>query len=236
MANPALNDKVWNRIGAITDESKMTIEGTINKSGLLILLTIAGASVGWNLQSGLLLIAGVIATLILSLVMIFKPHTATYLSQAYAITEGLLLGSISSMYALKYPGIVSNALIGTVSCFVVMLALYKYKIIRVTEKFRTVLIAATGAIALTYLISMIMGMFGSEIPMIHEASPLGIAFSVIVVGVAAFNLMLDFDMIENSFNQSAPKYMEWYCSFALLLTLVWLYLEILRLLSKLNRK
>lgn len=236
MANPALNDKIWNRMGAITDESKMTIEGTINKSGILILITMIGAFVGWNLHSSLLMIAGVVFTLVLSLVMIFKPHTAVYLSQPYALIEGILLGSISSLYSVLYPGIVSNALLGTVSCFVVMLAMYRFKIIRVNEKFRNVIIAATFAIGITYLINMIMGFFGSEIPMIHQSSPLGIAFSVIVVGVAAFNLMLDFDMIENSFNQNAPKFMEWYCGFALLLTLVWLYLEILRLLSKLNKK
>lgn len=236
MANPAFNDKIWNRIGEVTETSKMTIEGTINKSGILILLTMAGAFAGWSLHSSLIMIVGVIATLILSLVIIFKPHTASYLSQPYAVIEGLLLGSISSMYSVLYPGIVSNALVGTVSCLVVMLALYRFKIIRVTEQFRSVMMAATMAIALTYLINMIMGIFGTEIPMIHQSSPLGIGFSVIVVGVAAFNLLLDFDRIENAYNQGAPKFMEWYCGFAMLLTLVWLYLEILRLLSKLNKK
>ncbi len=236
MSSPALNEKTWGKIRDVTTEGTMTIEGTINKSGLLILMTIAGAYLGWNMNSPVMMIASLIATLILSIVIIFKPPTAAYLSQPYAIIEGLLLGSISSVYAVRYPGIVSNALIGTICCFVLMLALYRFRIIRVTEKFRTVIIVATGAIALTYVVSMIMGMFGSSIPMIHDSTPMGIAFSVLVVGVASFNLMLDFDMIEQANARQSPKFMEWYCGFALLLTLVWLYLEMLRLMSKLNRK
>ncbi len=236
MSSPALNEKIWNRVKDVTTEGAMTIEGTINKSGILILLTIAGAALGWNLNSGFILFSTLIINLILSLVIIFKPPTASYLSQPYAVIEGLLLGSISSVYAMKYPGIVTNTLFATLSCFVVMLALYRFRIIRVTEQFRTVIMVATGAIAVTYLINMVMSFFGTSLPMIHEASTAGIIFSVVVVGVAAFNLMLDFDMIEQAQARQAPKYMEWYCGFALLLTLVWLYLEILRLLSKLNRK
>jgi uncharacterized YccA/Bax inhibitor family protein len=236
MSSPALNEKTWGKIRDVTTEGTMTIQGTINKSGILILLTMGGAYLGWNMQSGVLLIGSLIINLILALVMIFKPHTASYLSQPYAIMEGLLLGSISAVYSFRYPGIVTNTLIGTLSCFVVMLALYRFRIIRVTEQFRTVIVAATGAIVLTYIVSMVMGFFGSSIPMIHEATPMGIAFSVLVVGVAAFNLMLDFDMIEQANARQAPKYMEWYCGFALLLTLVWLYLEMLRLMSKLSKK
>ena len=236
MSSPALNEKTWGRIRDVTDEGTMTIQGTINKSGLLILMTIAGACLGWNMNSPVIMIAAFITTLILSIIVIFKPKTATFLSQPYAILEGLLLGSISAVYAFQYPGIVTNTLIGTLSCFVLMLALYRFRIIRVTEQFRTVIIVATGAIALTYIVNLVMGFFGTSIPMIHDASPMGIAFSVLVVGVASFNLMLDFDMIEQANARQAPKFMEWYCGFALLLTLVWLYLEMLRLMSKLNRK
>ncbi len=240
MSSPALNEKTWGKIRDasvdVTNTATMTIEGTINKSGILILLTILGAYFGWNMNSPVIMIAGFVATLILSLVIIFKPTTAPFLSQAYAVIEGLLLGSISAVYAFRYPGIVTNTLIGTLSCFVLMLALYRFRIIRVTEKFRTVILVATGAIALTYLISFVMSFFGNAIPMIHDASPMGIAFSVIVVGVASFNLMLDFDMIEQAYARKAPKFMEWYCGFALLLTLVWLYLEMLRLMSKLSKK
>lgn len=236
MSSPALNDKVWNRIGAAETTDTMTLEGTINKSGILILLTVIGACVGWNMQSPVIMIGGTIATLILALFCIFKPQTASYLSQPYALIEGLLLGSISAIYSFKYPGIVTNTLFATIGCFILMLALYRFQIIRVTEKFRTVIVVATGAIALTYVANLIMGFFGTSIPMIHQATPMGIAFSVIVTGVAAFNLMLDFDMIEQAHARKAPKFMEWYCGFALLLTLVWLYIEMLRLMSKLNKK
>lgn len=236
MSSPALNEKTWGRVKDYATQDVMTIEGTINKSGILILLTVAGAYFGWNAGSFPLLLGSVLATLILSLVIIFKPHTASYLSQAYALLEGFLLGSISSVYAFKYPGIVTNALFGTMGCFALMLVLYRTGIIRVNEKFRMVIVAATGAIALTYIINLVMGFFGSSIPMIHESTPIGIGFSVVVVGVAAFNLMLDFDMIEQAHARKAPKFMEWYCGFALLLTLVWLYIEMLRLMSKLNKK
>ena len=140
------------------------------------------------------------------------------------------------MFNYRYPGIATNAMILTLSCLVLMLGLYKFKIITVTEKLRSVIMAATLAIGVTYLISMVMGFFGSQIPMIHESSPIGIGFSVIVVGVAAFNLLLDFDMIERAQMQGSPKYMEWYGAFALLVTLVWLYLEMLRLLGKIQKK
>lgn len=236
MSSPALNEKVWNRIKDVATEGTMTIEGTINKSGILILLTIAGAAVSWNTHSTGLLYGTLLVNFIMALVMIFNPPTASYLSQPYAFIEGLLLGSISSVYAMSYPGVVTNTLIGTVSCFMIMLVLYRTRLIRVTERVRTVIVAATGAIVLTYIINMVMSFFGNSLPMIHEASPMGIAFSVIVVGVASFNLLLDFDMIEQAHARQAPKYMEWYCGFALLLTLVWLYLEMLRLMSKLSKR
>jgi uncharacterized YccA/Bax inhibitor family protein len=236
MANPAFSEKALNRISTLSDTSKMTIHGTINKTGFLLLFVIAGATLGWDSQSSLLLISSFIANLVLAMLIIFGPQRAPYLSQTYALSEGILLGSISSMYANLYPGIVSNALLLTISCLGVMLMLYRFKVIQVTDKLRSIIMTATIAIAVTYFISMIMGFFGSSIPMIHQSTPIGIAFSVIVVGVAAFNLLLDFDMIERANAQGAPKFMEWYGGFALLVTLVWLYLEILRLLSKLNRK
>lgn len=236
MANPSFNEKLLQRISVIESSSDMTVEGTVNKTGILLLLAACGAYFGWNTSSAGLLIAALIATLVLSLIIIFGPHRAAFLSQPYALAEGFLLGSISSMYQFKYPGIVSNALILTFGCLAVMLVLYKYRIIHVTEKFRSIIVAATLAIALTYFISMIMGFFGHSMTMIHESSPLGIAFSVVVVGVAAMNLLLDFDMIDKLARQRSPKVIEWYGGFALLVTIVWLYIEILRLLSKLNKK
>ena len=236
MSSPALNEKVWNRIDGQVTQDTMTLEGTINKSGILILLTMFGAYIGWTLQSPAIMIGALIVNLVLCLFIIFKPHTATYLSQPYAVIEGLLLGTISAVYAAQYPGIVTNTLFATISCFVLMLALYRFRIVQVTEKLRSIVMVATGAIALTYVANMVMGFFGSSMPMIHQASPMGIAFSVIVTGVAAFNLLLDFDMIEQAHARKAPKFMEWYCGFALLVTLVWLYIEMLRLMSKLNKK
>lgn len=236
MSNPALNEKTLNKLQDVAGVEKMTIEGTINKSGILILLTIAGAYYGWTLNNPLILIGSLIVNLIVALIVIFKPHTAPMLSPVYAVSEGLLLGAISAMYAVKYPGIVTNALMLTMCCLMLMLAFYKFRIIRVTEKLRSVIMVATLAIGVVYMVNLVMGFFGTSVPMIHEASPMGIGFSLVVVGVAAFNLLLDFDMIEQAHLRGAPKYMEWYCGFALLVTIVWLYLEILRLLSKLNKK
>jgi uncharacterized YccA/Bax inhibitor family protein len=236
MANPAFSDKALNRIATIEDTSTMTIHGTINKTGILLLILVAGASMGWETNSPLLVGISFVASLVFSLLIIFGPQRAAYLSQAYAFSEGILLGSISAMYAQAYPGIVSNALILTITCLMIMLGLYRFKIIVVTEKLRAIVLAATMAIGFTYLVSLVLGFFGTDIPMIHQSSPLGIAFSVAVVGIAAFNLLLDFDLIENLQRRGSGKFMEWYGGFALIVTLVWLYLEILRLLSKLNRK
>jgi len=237
MANPALNEKIFRRVDSvIVDSDKMSINGTINKTGFLLLFMVLGAMFGWNSNSGVLIFGSVIVSLILCFAIMFGPQRAAYLSQIYAVTEGVLLGSISSMYAAQYPGIVSNALMLTMSCLFVTLALYRFKIVRVNDRFRTVLTVAMGAIFLTYLVSMIMGFFGSALPMIHQSSPLGIGFSLVVVVVAASNLFLDFDLVEQASQRGSPKYMEWYCGFALIITLVWLYMEILRLLGKLNKR
>jgi uncharacterized YccA/Bax inhibitor family protein len=236
MANPALSDKILNKVSAFDDTDKMTIEGTVNKTGLLILLLVIGAYSGWS-NSGMLLIIGFVGSLGAALFLIFGgAHRAPLLAPIYALCEGLLLGAISSSYAARYPGIVSNALILTIGALIGMLALYRFKIIRVTERFRSGLMIAMFAIVATYLANFAMSFFGSGIPMIHESTPMGIGLSLVIVGVAALNLLLDFDMIERAYNQGAPKYMEWYGGFALILTLVWLYLEILRLLGKMNRK
>ncbi len=245
MSNPVLNEKTLAKardaremygMRDVTDVSRMTITGTMNRAGLLILLTIFGASLGWGNQSMPLMIGILIGTLILCLVIVFKPHLSPVLAPVYAVAEGALLGSISAVYSVMYPGIVTNALILTLSVLLIMLGLYRFRIIRVTERTRSVIMGATIAIAVTYLVNMVMGFFGTQIPMIHDTGWMGIGFSVVVVGVAAFNLLLDFDMIERAESQGAPKYMEWYGGFALLVTLVWLYLEILRLLGKVNRK
>jgi uncharacterized YccA/Bax inhibitor family protein len=239
MANPALSEKTLEKVmrSQIADDvGVMTIHGTINKAGLLVVLTVVGAMVGWSVVSIPLLIAALIGSLVLSLLIIFGPQRAPMLAPAYAFAEGVLLGSISLMFSQVYPGIITNALILTVSCLALMLALYRFQIVRASETLRSVLTIAVSAIALTYLTDIVLSFFGTRVPMIHENSPLGIGFSVVVTGVAAFSLIMDFDMIERASNQRAPKYMEWYGGFALLVTLVWLYMEVLRLLSKLNKK
>ena len=236
MSNPAWNEKALTRIRDLDDTSRATISGTMNRAGLLIMLTILGASVGWNQNSSAVMIGMIVLTLILCFTIIFKPNLSPVLAPLYAIAEGVLLGSISAVYSIRYPGIVTNALILTLSIVVLMLALYRFKIIQVTEQVRSVIMGATLAVAVTYLINMVMSFFGTQIPMIHETGWVGIGFSVVVVGVAAFNLLLDFDMIEKSERAGAPKFMEWYGGFALLVTIVWLYMEVLRLLGKVNRK
>lgn len=238
MANPAFSKKAFERIDSLSasEASTMTINGTIHRAGFLVLLMIFGAFFGWESQQFPLFIPALLGNFILGLVIIFKPKTASYLSQPYAFIEGILLGSISAIYASQYFGIVQNALIGTFTIFLSMLGLYHFKIIQVTDKIRSVVVAATMGIALLYLVDLILGFMGFPIPMIHQTSTTGIIFSIIVITVAAFNLLLDFDMIEKSEKSGSPKFMEWYSAFALVLTLVWLYLEILRLLSKVNKR
>ena len=156
------------------------------------------------------------------------------LAPVYAVFEGALLGAISSVFNAKYQGIAFQAAALTLGVLGVMLVLYRTGVLRATQKFMVVVMAATGAISLVYLVSMVMSLFGKSIPMIHDSGPIGIGFSVVVVAVAALNLILDFAIIESGVQRGAPKYMEWYAGFSLLVTIVWLYLEILRLLSKLN--
>jgi uncharacterized YccA/Bax inhibitor family protein len=154
----------------------------------------------------------------------------------YAVLEGLFLGGISAIFEMSYPGIVIQAVALTFGTLFCLLAAYKSRLIKVTENFKLGIVAATGAICLIYLVSIIMGFFGASIPMIHSSGPLGIGFSLFVVTIAALNLVLDFDFIERGSEMGAPKYMEWYGAFGLVVTLVWLYIEILRLLSKLRRR
>ncbi|PYQ23818.1 MAG: hypothetical protein DMF79_03045, partial [Acidobacteria bacterium] len=172
-----------------------------------------------------------------ALVTAFKPAFSPVTTPIYAALEGLFLGGVSGLYELRYPGIVMNAVGLTFGCLAALLAAYSSGLIRPSENFKLGIVAATGGIALLYLVSMGLGFFGKSIPFIHDSGPIGIAFSVFVVGLAALNLVLDFDFIEDGARRGAPKYMEWYGAFGLLVTLVWLYLEILRLLAKLqNRK
>jgi uncharacterized YccA/Bax inhibitor family protein len=181
-------------------------------------------------------IGGAIGGLILALVTVFKKEWSPVTAPMYALVEGLFLGSISALFNAKFPGIVMQAVMLTFGTLFVMLAAYRSGLIKVTENFKLGVVAATGGIALLYLASFVLSFFNINVPVIHEASWLGIAFSLFVVVVAALNLVLDFDFIETGADARAPKYMEWYAGIGLLVTLVWLYLELLRLISKINRR
>ena len=246
--NPALNDSTFDpaRYEEEVDRSSvMTYEGTLLKSGTLIGITVVAASVTWGITKdggnpiGWIL-GGAIGGLIFALITIFKPTTAPFTAPVYAVLEGLFLGAVSALYDTMVPaafgGIVVQAVGLTMGVLAVMLVLYSTRAIRVTPKLAKGIIAATGAVVLFYLATFVLRMFGVEMAMLHDGGPIAIGISLVIVGIAAFNLLLDFDLIENGVKSQTPKYMEWYAGFALLVTLVWLYLEILRLLSYLNRE
>jgi uncharacterized YccA/Bax inhibitor family protein len=243
-ANPALSAKSFQELaGARTDAATMTIQGTVNRTFVLLLLAIAAAAWPWRLfdaespQAVLpWLYGGLIGGLVLSLVTIFKKAWAPVTAPLYAVAEGLFLGGVSAFFESQYPGIVFQAVSLTFGTLAALLIAYKTGFIRATENFKLGVVAATGAIALVYLVSIVLGFFGISIPFIHSSGWFGIAFSLFVVVIAALNLVLDFDFIEQGAAQGAPKYMEWYGAFGLLVTLVWLYLEILRLLAKLQSR
>lgn len=178
-------------------------------------------------------ISGAVIGFVLVLISMFKPQYSSYLAPAYALFEGLFIGGISAIFEIKYPGIVIEAVAATLVTFVVCLLLYKYKIVQVTEQFKSVVVAATLAIATYYLISWLFSMFTSFVPVHHGSSLMSIGISVFVIVIAALNLFLDFDEIENGVQRKLPKYMEWFGAMGLMITLVWLYIEFLRLLSKL---
>jgi len=239
--NPTLRDDTFRGLPGALGET-MTLQGTVNKTGLSLLILLAAASFTWRQVTpdepvSPLLWLGLLGGAVVALVTAFKPAFAPVTTPIYAALEGLFLGGVSGLYELRYPGIVMNAVGLTFGCLAALLAAYSSGLIRPSENFKLGIVAATGGIALLYMVSMGLGFFGKSIPFIHESGSIGIAFSVFVVGLAALNLVLDFDFIEDGARRGAPKYMEWYGAFGLLVTLVWLYLEILRLLAKLqNRK
>jgi uncharacterized YccA/Bax inhibitor family protein len=243
-SNPTLQEKSFQGTileGVGTGEA-MTVNGTMNKLGFLLLMMAGSTLFSWSQFSKggdpmPFLWTGIIGGLVLAIVMAFKKEWAPYLAPAYAIFEGLFVGTISAMYNYVYPGLPVQAVALTLLVTLVMFLIYRFKIIRVTSQFRTIIVAATAAIAIFYVIQLISyAISGSPLAgFTNAATPLGIGFSVVVVALAALNLLLNFDTIEKGVELRANKYMEWYCAFGLLVTLVWLYLEILRLLSKLQR-
>jgi uncharacterized YccA/Bax inhibitor family protein len=243
-ANPTLNEQVFTAFGRARAEQAMSIQGTVNKTAILLALTLLTAGWTWNLYTATgnpaavspWLTGGAIGGLVVALLTTFKQTWAPFTAPIYALLEGLVLGGLSAMFEASYPGIAFQAVGLTAATLGALLLAYKSGLIRATPTFKKGIIAATGGIFLLYLASWILGFFGIAIPGIFGYGLMGILFSGFVVTVAALNLVLDFDLIERGAASGAPKFMEWYGAFALLVTLIWLYIEILRLLSKLRRR
>jgi len=240
-SNPTLNDSTFTREG-YAGGAVMTLQGTVNKTliflGLLTMTAMWTWNRFWTDPAGTMpfLWGGAIAGLVLALITCFKKTWSPVTGSLYAVAEGLFVGALSALYESQFQGIVLQAVLLTVGTLLALLAAYSMRIIKPSENFKMGVFAATGGIALVYIATLVLGFFGIQIPYIHGSGWIGIGFSVFVVIIAALNLVLDFDFIEQGVAQGAPKYMEWYASFGLLVTLVWLYIEILRLLSKLARR
>ena len=241
-SNPTLSEKSFGRVINIPGSGSMSFRGTLNKFGFLFIMVMATAFYVWNeaavgnsIQGYVM--GGAIGGLVVALILMFKPVWAQYLAPAYALLEGLVIGSISAIYnnafAKVAPGIVMQAVILTFGTAIAMYLLYSFRIIRVTERFRSIMFAAIGGIALFYLITFILSLFGVQVQGLQGGSMLSIGISIAITAIAALSLLLDFDRIEQGASMGAPKYMEWYCAFGLLVTMVWLYVEILRLLGNL---
>lgn len=239
-SNPTLTEKSFNKSMAIPGSGTMSVKGTLNRFGFLFLMVMATAFYVWNEASvgnsvqGYIM-GGAIGGFVLALVLIFKQQWAQYLAPAYALLEGLVIGGISSVYNNAFasiaPGIVMQAVALTFGTAIAMYALYSFGIIRATERFKSILFAAMGGIMVFYLITFVLSLFDVDIPMLHQGSLMSIGISLVIVAIASLSLILDFDRIEQGSAMGAPKYMEWFCAFGLLVTLVWLYVEILRLLG-----
>jgi uncharacterized YccA/Bax inhibitor family protein len=246
--NPALKENTFLDLGSgavvSRDGQAMTLNGTVHKTALLLFLCVITGAFAWNsiqiTEAGLspnfkiFLWGGLIGGLVFAFATIFRQTWAPVTAPLYAIFEGLFLGAISAVFEARFPGIVLQAVMLTMGTLFALLMAYRSGLIRATENFKLGVTAATGGIALIYLATIVLRMFGTEIPYIHESGIIGIGFSMFVVVIAAMNLVLDFDFIESGVEAGAPKYMEWYGAFGLMVTLVWLYLEFLRLLSKLR--
>ncbi len=240
--NPALNDKIFQASSSrelAGGQEVMTLEGTVNKCFISIVMTIAAAY--WSFSNpevtGPYMLPAILVALVLALVVAFKQAWAPYITPLYALVKGTALGTISLYFETMYPGIVFQAVSLTFGIFFALLMAYKSGAIKPSENFKLGIAAATGGIFLVYLLSMILGFFGVNVPLIHSSGLFGIGFSLFVCVIAALNLVLDFDFIENAAEQgNVPKYMEWYGAFGLLVTLIWLYIEILHLLAKLQSR
>ncbi|MEO8291786.1 MAG: Bax inhibitor-1/YccA family protein [Actinomycetota bacterium] len=250
MANNMLNERTWRNLPprpdqpataiAVPQEGSMTVAGTVGKTFVLLALAVVAGTVGWRQAdaiagaSGFLVLAVFLGLLGLSWVTATRPQISPVTGPIYAVVIGVFAGMISSFYELAYGGIVLQAVFATASVFAVCLSLYSSGIVKVTRRFVAVTVAATGGIMLMYLVSIVLSLFGVRVGFLYDPSPLGIIVSVVICFVAALNLFLDFELVRQGVARGAPTYMEWYCAFGLMATLIWLYLEMLRLLSKLR--
>ncbi|PKP42146.1 MAG: hypothetical protein CVT93_05650 [Bacteroidetes bacterium HGW-Bacteroidetes-10] len=242
--NPVLSEKIFKKEAVEYSAGTMTAKGTAMKSLLLLIMVLAGASYTWKVFYEAInpasvqpwLWGGAIGGFVVAMIISFKPNLAQYLAPIYAVLEGLFLGAVSAMFnqafAESAPGIVMNAVLLTMLTAFVMFLVYRSGLIKVNDKFIRIISIAIGAIALYYVVTIILSLFGVNLVMLHNSGPLSIGISLIIIGVAAFSLMLDFNFIEKASAAGAPKYMEWYGAFGLMVTLIWLYLEILKLLAK----
>ena len=244
--NPAISEKTFDQVYQ-QDGELMTVRGTMNKFGVMLLMVIGAASFTWSIffKQGPEAVTpwmwgGMIGGLVLAIAIIFKKTWAPYLALGYALCQGLFLGAISAFYdfafAETYPSIIMHAVLLTMGTAAAMYFFYQTGIIRATNTFKKVVMVATAGIGIFYLIAIVMRMFGMQMPYLHDNGAIGIGISVFIVVIAALNLVLDFDMIDQGSKNGAPKYLEWYGAFGLMVTIVWLYLEMLRLLSKLTSR
>ena len=242
-SNPVLkrlDDLGNNRSFVVNSSNVMSIEGTSAKALILLLLTSLSAlytyaqTIQGSQSVGLYMGVGAIGGFILAMITIFKSNWSPYTAPLYALLEGLFLGAISAIFEMKFQGIVIDAVLSTFGVLFSLLLIYSFRIIKVTEKFRIAVVAATGGIAIVFFVSFVLGFFGIEVGLLHGSSLMAIGFTLVVIVVAAMNLLLDFDFIEQGAKAGLPKHMEWYAAFGLMVSLIWLYIEILKLLSQLR--
>ena len=233
--NPVFGNK-FNQSQGFVGSERMTLDGTVNKTGILLGLCFIGAIISWNIPNPIFIIGGALVGFGLAIYTSFVPRNAGITAPIYAFVEGLFLGGISLMFETEYPGIAIQAIGLTFGTLASLLFFYKSGLIKPTENFRLMIFSATFGIMILYLVSIVMSFFGSGIGFIHSNGIFGIGFSLFVVCIAALNLVLDFDFIEQGSENNLPKFMEWYGAFSLMVTLIWLYLEILRLLAKLRSR
>jgi uncharacterized YccA/Bax inhibitor family protein len=244
-SNPALNDQTFAQFGGyVQADELMTVQGAVNKAALLLGCVLLTTAWTWHIffrtsdPASVMpwMVVGAIGGFVVALITVFKQQWAPVTSPLYALLEGCFVGGMSAVAEYQYPGIVIQAVGLTFGTCLAVLMAYTSGLVKATENFKMGVVAATGGIALVYLATIVLSLFGVRMPLIHDSGLFGIGFSIFVVVIAALNLVLDFDFIDTGARQGAPKYMEWYAAFGLMVTLIWLYIEVLRLLIKLRSR